>query len=32
MSIELTEQQQRALDAQAETPPRVIDDILPAGR
>jgi hypothetical protein len=25
MSIELTEQQQQALDAQAETPPRVID-------
>ena len=25
MSIELTEQQQQALDAQAEVPPRVID-------
>jgi hypothetical protein len=25
MSIELTEQQQRTLDAQTETPPRVID-------
>ncbi len=25
MSIELTEKQQQALDAQAETPPRVID-------
>jgi hypothetical protein len=25
MSIELTEQQQRTLDAQAESPPRVID-------
>ena len=38
MSIELTEQQQQALDAEAETPPRVIDPrsnaayyLVPAG-